>query len=106
MDVYLVYVTVADVDEAERIARTAVTERLAACANVMDGIHSFYRWEGEVCDGKEAVLILKTTAERRCALQKRIKQLHSYTCPCIVFLPITDGNPDFLKWIADETQAP
>jgi periplasmic divalent cation tolerance protein len=106
MDTYLVYVTVADISEAERIARTSVEERLAACANVMGGIHSFYRWEGKVCDGEEAALILKTTENRREALQERIKQLHSYECPCIVFLPVSDGNPDFLKWVADETQSP
>ena len=104
MDTYFVYVTAKDTAEAKRIAKTVVEARLAACANVLGVIESVYWWEGNVCEGEEVALVLKTSADRKNELIDRIKQLHSYDCPCIVCLPIADGNPDFLEWIADETK--
>ena len=103
MDTYFVYVTAKDAAEAGRIAETVVEERLAACANVLGAIGSVYRWNGKVCKGDEVALVLKTSNERKSELIDRIKQLHSYECPCVVCLPIADGNQEFLKWIADET---
>ena len=103
MSAFFVYVTAADEAEAERIARTVVGERLAACANLLGAVKSVYWWEGEVCEGEEVTLVLKTSKERNSELIDRIKQLHSYDCPCIVCLPIDGGNSDFLKWIASET---
>ena len=103
MDTYFVYVTAKDAAEAGRIAETVVEERLAACANVLGAIGSVYRWKGKVCEDNEVALVLKTSNERKSELIDRIKQLHSYDTPCIACLPIVDGNPDFLKWIADET---
>ena len=103
METVLFYVTAKDAEEAHLIAKTVVEERLAACANILGGMESVYRWQGKVCEDKETALILKTSAERKTALIDRIRELHSYDCPCIVCLPITDGNPDFLKWIAAET---
>jgi periplasmic divalent cation tolerance protein len=103
-DVFWVYVTVENDSEAKQIAKHVVEERLAACANIMGGIQSVYWWEGKVCEGKEAALVMKTSTVQKAALIDRIKQLHSYDCPCIVCLPIVDGNADFLKWIASETK--
>ena len=97
MDCFFVYVTCANNDEAMTIARTVVEERLAACANLLGGIRSVYWWEGEVCEGEEVALVLKTPTDRNEELVDRIKQLHSYDCPCIACLPISDGNPDFLR---------
>lgn len=104
MDTYFIYVTAKDTAEAKRIAETVVEERLAACANVLGSVESVYRWEGKVCEDDEVALLLKTSNERKAELIERIKQLHSYDCPCVVCLPIADGNQDFLKWIADETR--
>ncbi len=103
MDTLFVYVTVKDGAEAKLIARTVVGERLAACANLLGGIESIYWWQGKVCEDSEVALILKTSAERKDELIDRIKELHSYECPCIVCLPIADGNHAFLNWIAAET---
>ncbi|MCF7817958.1 MAG: divalent-cation tolerance protein CutA [Kiritimatiellales bacterium] len=103
MEAYFVYVTAANTDEAQRIARTVVEERLAACANLLGAIQSIYWWDGKMCEGEEVALVLKTSGERKAELIDRIKQLHSYDCPSIVCLPIADGNPDFLRWIAAET---
>ncbi|MEN8256086.1 MAG: divalent-cation tolerance protein CutA, partial [Verrucomicrobiota bacterium] len=82
LDVFLVYVTAADADEAERIARAVVEERLAACANMLGAIRSVYWWEGKVCEGDEVALVLKTSNSRKDELVNRIRQLHSYDCPC------------------------
>lgn len=103
MAVMIVYATASDPDEAERIGRTLVTERLAACANVIAGMRSVYWWEGRVQDASEAVLILKTTDARLAAVVARLRALHSYDCPCIEAWPVADGNPDFLAWVARET---
>ncbi len=103
MDTFFVYVTAANESEAGLIARTVVEERLAACANLMGAIKSVYWWEGKVCEGEEVALVLKTSNDRKSELINRIKQLHSYDVPCVVCLPIADGNLDFLQWIVAET---
>jgi periplasmic divalent cation tolerance protein len=102
MSAKLIYVTTPSREEAEKIAEAVVTERLAACANILDGVTSIFHWEGTLCRENEAVLILKTTEEKADALTARIKELHSYECPCIVTLPIERGNPAFLEWIERE----
>jgi len=104
MEIFFVYVTAADGAEAELIARTVVEERLAACANMLGATKSVYWWEGQVCEGEEVALVLKTSNGRKSELVSRIRQLHSYDCPCIACLPIVDGNPDFLEWINSETR--
>ncbi|WP_372807828.1 divalent-cation tolerance protein CutA [Pontiella sp.] len=103
MNSYVVYVTAKDAAEAKTIAQTVVEERLAACANIFADIQSVYRWEGKLCEDAETALVLKTTEARKAALIDRVKELHSYVVPCIVCLPIADGNPAFLDWIAVET---
>ncbi len=97
------YVTCADHGEAERIARTLVEERLAACANILGEIRSFYWWEGQVQDETEVALVLKVTRALSDAATRRIKDLHAYACPCVVALDIQGGNRDFLNWIVKET---
>lgn len=98
-----VYITTGSAEEARRIARALVEERLIACANVIDGMNSFYWWEGKVEDDREAVLIVKTRESLVAGLIERVKALHSYTCPCVVALPIAQGNPEYLDWVALET---
>jgi len=105
MAVNFLYITAGSAKEAREIARLLIKERLVACANIIDRIRSLYWWDGEVKDEAEAVLIVKTTADRVEAVVARVKALHSYDCPCVVALPIEGGNPDFLDWIASETAA-
>jgi periplasmic divalent cation tolerance protein len=97
------YVTTGSREEALAIGRAVVGERLAACANVLDGMTSIYWWQGALEQAGEAVLILKTRAELVERLTSRIRELHSYDCPCVVALPIAAGNPGYLDWIARET---
>lgn len=98
-----VYITAKDRAEARAIGEKLVNERLAACVNILDGMESVYRWKGQVESAGEAVLIAKTREDLVAKLTERVKALHSYDCPCIVALPITGGNPDFLDWIENET---
>ena len=103
METYSVYVTTKDETEAKMIAKAVVGERLAACANVLGSIGSVYWWQGRVCEENEVALILKTSAECKSRLIDRIKELHSYECPCVVCLSVADGNREFLNWIIAET---
>jgi len=95
-----VFITAASREEAEKIARAIVQENLAACANIFPGIHSINRWQGKVEEGGECAIIVKTKTENFPVLQRRVKELHSYECPCIVAWPIAAGDSDYLKWLA------
>lgn len=98
----LVYITAANEEEAARIGRALVGEGLCACANVLGSVRSFYRWKGEVQDDREVALVAKTLAGRLDEVTARVRALHSYEIPCVVALPITGGNPEFLGWLAAE----
>ncbi len=104
-EIRLIYVTAPSHDEAVRLARVAVEERLAACANVLGPIISVYWWGGKVNQDGEVALLLKTRAALVEALTERLRELHPYECPCVVALAIDGGNPAFLSWIAAETGA-
>ncbi|MBN1760407.1 MAG: divalent-cation tolerance protein CutA [Chitinispirillaceae bacterium] len=104
-DAIAVYVTTSDGIEARAIGKQVVKEHLAACANVSDGMRSIYHWEGKLCEESESTLLLKTRRELLEQLTARIRELHSYTCPCIVAFPIVGGNTDYLAWIDRETSA-
>ncbi len=100
----LVYVTAPDKAVADRIARTVVEERLAACANLLEGMHSVYRWQGSIEEAREVACLFKTTADRREDLFARVRELHPYEVPCIVALPIYAGSASFLEWLTAETR--
>ncbi len=102
-DAVFVYVTVGDRKAALAIGRALVEARLAACANVIDGMESIYRWQGAVEQAQEAVLILKTRSTLLETLTEKVRELHDYDCPCVVALPILGGNPEYLDWIAEQT---
>ena len=104
MKMSFVYMTARDKKEARKIGKALVEERLAACVNIIDKMNSIYWWKGKMEKAKEAVLIAKTKKALVPRLIKRVKSLHSYTCPCIVSLPILDGNKEYLRWIGDETR--
>ncbi|MEX2618346.1 MAG: divalent-cation tolerance protein CutA [Alphaproteobacteria bacterium] len=104
MSAFFVYITASDKAEALQIARALVDSRYAACANVCEKVTSVYRWEGQLREDTESVLIVKTRAELLSPLIEKVNTMHSYDCPCIVALPIHDGNPEFLDWIETETR--
>jgi periplasmic divalent cation tolerance protein len=106
MDLRVLYITASKVEEARKIGTALVESRLAACANIMPGLESIYWWQGQVVQDREVLLVVKTRAELVDDAIAMVKDLHSYTCPCVVALPITAGNPAYLRWLADETAPP
>jgi periplasmic divalent cation tolerance protein len=96
-----VYAVFADADEAERIGRTVVEERLAACVNILGPIRSIYRWEGAVQTADEAAAIFKTDDANAEALMERVAALHSYDVPCMVCWPVDKVQRDYADWVAD-----
>ncbi len=104
MTVISVYAVFANVEEAERIGRQVVDERLAACINILPAVVSIYRWKGAVEEGTEAAAILKTSDERADALITRIAGLHSYDMPCIVSSPVDKILGSYADWVEDSTR--
>lgn len=100
----LVYITAPDMDTARKIAQTLVSERFAACANIIDGMESWYQWRGKMEQARESICLCKTTKDSFEALERRARELHPYDTPCIVAVPITHGHAPFLEWIATETR--
>jgi periplasmic divalent cation tolerance protein len=99
----VVLVTAGDADEAARIGRALVGERLAACANVVGPIRSIYRWQGAVEDASEHLLLLKARAGDVAALEARVRALHSYDVPEVLALPVRGGSAAYLAWLAEST---
>ena len=99
----VVLVTAGSADEAARIARTLVEERLAACGNVVGPIRSIYRWQGAVEEADEHLLVLKARAADVAALEARVRTLHSYDVPEVIALPVVGGSAAYLAWLADAT---
>lgn len=101
--VIFVYTTFPSLAEAEQVGRAVVEQGLAACVNLVPGMISHYRWQGQVERGEEVVGIFKTRAARAEAVAAAVRAMHSYTTPAIVFLPAEGGDPAYLAWIAAET---
>lgn len=99
----VVLVTAPQADDAARLGRTLVEERLAACANVVGPIRSIYRWQGAVEEAHEHLLLLKARAADVPALEARVRALHSYEVPELLVLPVTAGSAPYLAWLADST---
>ena len=104
MAVHFVYMTAGSKAEAQKIGKALVESRLAACVNILDNMQSIYRWEQEIQQDTEVVLIAKTTDSLISQLIEKVIALHSYDCPCIVSLPISEGYPPFLDWIRAEVK--
>jgi periplasmic divalent cation tolerance protein len=97
----VVMVTCGSEEEALKIAYALVEDHLAACVNLVAPIRSIYRWEGKIWDEKEWLLIIKTQVKRFDELEKRVKSHHSYACPEIISLPITEGSSTYLNWLTE-----
>ena len=95
----LLYATFGSKEEAVSVAHKLLEEKLVACANVLDGSTSIYRWQGEVKQQPEVILFAKTTQEKAQKAAKRIKELHSYDLPCVLILPVESGLPEFMQWV-------
>lgn len=97
-----VFVTAPDAEVARSLARALVAERLAACVNVVPGVCSIYRWEGEVQEDDEVLLVIKTREDRLAALSARVTDLHPYDLPEVLALPVVGGSAGYLDWVSAE----
>ncbi len=95
----LCLVTIDNIYKATEIANTVVTERLAACVNILPGIRSIYQWKGAICDESEHLLFIKTSSDTYSALETRIRDIHPYEVPEIIAITIEKGLPSYLSWI-------
>ena len=103
MEAIVIYITAPNEEEGARIARVLVEERLAACVNIIRPVRSIYRWQEKVEDDTEVLLIVKTQRRLFASLGSRVKDLHSYTVPEIVALPVIEGSEDYLAWVKEVT---
>ena len=103
-DYGMVFMTASSRQEAETIGRYLVEQRLAACAQIVSDIRSFYWWEGKFCDEPEVLFLAKTTADLFPKLAEAVTRLHSYDVPEVVFVPIQDATDAYLNWISAVTR--
>lgn len=104
MRIHLVYMTARDIEEAREIGRHLVTARLVACVNIIENVHSIYLWQERLQDERECVVIAKTDETKVAAVIEAVKAKHSYECPCIVSMPVGQGNSAFLEWVAAQVK--
>ena len=98
------YITAKNKSEAKKIGKALVKERLCACVNIFPEMNSIYWWKGKIENANEAVLIAKTTKQLFSKLSARVKELHSYECPCILQLEVTDGNKEYMNWLLESVK--
>ena len=103
-DKRIVLTTAGSQQEAQKIAEALVAQRLAACVNIISGIHSVYRWQAKVEQADEWLLLIKTTESASAPLRDAITKLHSYEVPECIVLSIEDGTPAYLDWIGDSAK--
>ncbi len=99
-----VSVTCASVAEARKIGRSVVEKKLAACANIVNGVESIYRWKGRVEREREVLVLMKTTVRRLRELEREVNRVHSYDVPEFIVLPIVAGSREYLKWVKENAR--
>jgi len=99
--VLLAISTFPDAEMADRIARALVAEKFAACANLISGVHSVYRWKDKIETAGEVIVVFKLTTDQEPAFQQKLRSLHPYEVPEIIFVPIASGLPEYLRWVAE-----
>ena len=92
--------TFPDVETARRISNQIVTEKFAACANILPAVESIYRWKEKIESAGEVMVFFKTTADRQTVFQEKLRSLHPYEVPEIIFIPVVGGLPEYLRWVA------
>jgi len=100
----VVLITTSSQEEAARIGRTLVEEGLAACVNILPAVRSIFRWEGKIQDEEESLLFAKSQRNLLGRVIFRVRELHSYTVPEVIALPILGGSDDYLRWVRESTE--
>ncbi len=104
MDYMVVLITAPNEDEAVKISKTLIEEKLAGCVNIIRNIRSVYFWQDKIEDEPEVLMIVKTKSELFEELEKRVKSLHSYTVPEIIGIKIKKGSESYLNWLNEVTK--
>jgi periplasmic divalent cation tolerance protein len=104
MEALVVYITAPNEEEAAKIAQALVEARLAGCVSIIKDIRSIYSWQGKIEDERELLMIVKTRPELFSSLKTRVKELHSYTVPEIIAMPVIDGSEEYLAWLRETTK--
>jgi len=99
--IYLALSTFPDRETAQRISNQLVSEKYAACANILPSIESIYRWKGKIESGNETLVFFKLSEGRQSAFQRKLRSLHPYEVPEIISIPISNGLPAYLRWVAE-----
>ena len=99
--VLLALSTFPDQETAREISNELVTKKLAACANILPGVESIYRWKEEIESGNETLVLFKLSEDRQSAFQEKLRSLHPYEVPEIIFVPISSGLPEYLRWVTE-----
>ena len=105
MDIIVIYCTVPDKKIAKDITKIIMKHKLAACVSMVDKVHSVFSCDGEICEEKEILMMIKTRRSNYGKIKLVIEDLHSYTVPEIIALPIVDCSEDYLKWLVKETES-
>ena len=105
MDIIVIQCTVPNKKIAKDITKVLMKHRLAACVSMVDNVRSTFSWEGEICEEKEILLMIKTRRANYGKVKLVIEDLHSYSVPEIIALPIVDCSEDYLKWLIKETES-
>jgi periplasmic divalent cation tolerance protein len=93
--------TFPDAEVARRISNQLVSERFAACANILPSVESIYRWKGEIESGNETLVFFKVSENRQSAFQDKLRSLHPYDVPEIIFVPVASGLREYLRWVSE-----
>ena len=105
MDIVVVYCTVPSKKIAKDITKVLMKHKLAACVSMIDNVKSVFSWEGEICEEKEIILMIKTRRANYGKVKLVIEDIHSYSVPEIIALPIVDCSEDYLRWLVNETES-
>jgi periplasmic divalent cation tolerance protein len=92
--------TFPDAEIARRISNQLITESFAACANILPTIESIYRWKNKIESGSEILVLFKLSEDRKSAFQDKLRSIHPYDIPEIIFVPVVGGLPEYLRWVA------
>ena len=98
--------TFPDAEIARRISNQLVSERFAACANILASVESIYRWKEKIESGNEILVFFKVSEDRQSAFQEKLRSLHPYDVPEIIFVPVASGLPEYLQWVAENCGQP
>ena len=99
--VVLALSTFPDQETARSVSNDLVTKKLAACANILPGIESIYRWKEQIESGNETLVLFKLSEDRRSDFQEKLRSLHPYEIPEIIFVPVSSGLPEYLRWVGE-----